>query len=209
MVKKNKAKVIKELSHTQEYLDETRYHPVSNSLYLSVASLNEYKRRALDLGCGALRDSKFLFNCGFVVDAIDKDPLIQEYTDFFKDCPKGSFNLIAEDYNTYDLGNEKYLIINAQNTISFNTKSQVNKLVEKVYNALLPGGCFSGNLFGQDDSWVEVEDKNMSFYSRKEAMKLLKKFKIKEVWETDEDGFAAAGIKRHFNIIYFYSQKPT
>ncbi|KKQ43435.1 MAG: hypothetical protein US60_C0002G0043 [Microgenomates group bacterium GW2011_GWC1_37_8] len=196
-------------SNVKQYLEKTKYYPVSPATSYAVMYLNNYKRRALDLGCGALRDSKYFFNCGFTVDAIDKQPQVKKYTEFFKYRPKGLFNIIVADYNKYNFGKNKYILINAQNTLSFNREVDVSKIIEKIYNALKKGGYFSGNLFGPKDTWVKERDEKMSFYTLKKVKKLISKFKIRKIWEYDEDGETANGEKKHWHIINFVAQKSS
>lgn len=189
------------------HLEETKYWGPSHSTMVAVDLINKYKRRALDLGCGSLRDSKYLYSCGFIVDAIDNEPLVRKYDNFFRKQPKGKFNLIISDYNKHDLGRNKYILIHAQNTLSYNSKNLVKKLINKVYDALQNEGYFSGNLFGIRDSLSKLKRPDMSSYNLKEINKLLNKFEIKKIWETEEDIKTENGKEKHWHTINFVARK--
>lgn len=155
------------------YLEETKYWGPSNNAVVAVQIQNKYTKKALDLGCGSLRNSKYLFNSGFMVDAIDKDEKVREYTSFFKDRPKDAFKLIVDDYVKCNLGDEVYDIVIAQNTLSFNEKDEVEQVVSKIKRCLKVKGTFAGNFYSLED--YRVNSGGMSFYSEHEAKKLLSK----------------------------------
>jgi len=187
-----------------DYLETTKYWGPSNNTILSVHLFNKYDKKALDLGCGSLRNSKFLFNSGFIVDAIDKDPGVKKYTEFFKTRPKGVFNLKIADYIKFDLGREKYDIVVAQNSLSFNRKDEVGKVINGIYKTLKSDGIFAGNLYGLKD--FRFGRNKMSFYTKDEVKSLLSKFK--EVWLIeDEGGEKESGKKFHWHAYEFVVQK--
>lgn len=186
------------------HLEATRYWGPSDNTILSVNFLNKYQRRVLDLGCGSLRNSKFLFNSGFVVDAVDKDPDVKNYTEFFKNRPKGLFNLKITDYLKLDLEVKKYDIVVAQNSLSFNTKTEVRKMINKIYRALKTGGFFAGNLYGLKD--FRVEKGNMSFYTEDGVISSMSKFKIEKMNEA-EGNTEENGRSTHWHTFEFVAKK--
>lgn len=202
-----KNKKINKSRRFRDYLEKTKYYGVSNSTFVSVMLMNKYKKRALDLGCGALRDSKFLSNCGYIVDAVDKRPEVKEFAEFTKQRPKKTFNLLIKDYTKMRLGKEKYQFVNAQNTLSFNTKKEIEKLFVKILKCLKKNGYFAGNFFGPKDTWKDAKEKNMRFYTKKEVKQLLKPFKIVKIWVYEGDGTTALGDKKHWHIINFIVKK--
>jgi SAM-dependent methyltransferase len=173
----------KKQEKVDNYLEDTKYWGPSSNTFLSVQLINNFKRRALDLGCGSFRNSKYLFNCGFIIDAIDKDPRVKNYTGFFTNYIKllskkykKIFNLRIADYLKCNLGKNKYDIVVSENSLSLNKKSDVKNMIRKIYIALKDGGYFAGNLYGLRD--FRVGKKSMSFYTKKEAKLLLSEFKI-------------------------------
>lgn len=192
----------------EKYLENTKYNPVSNSLWMAVALLNKYDKRALDLGCGALKDSKFLINCGFIVDAVDKEAAVKLLAkDLIMLKPKGAINVIIADYNEHDLGKDKYLIVNAQNTLSFNDEKNIKQLIDKIHKALKKKGLFVGSLFGPKDYWAKKRKEKMSFYNSRQAKQLLTHFEILEIWESESDRKTALGTEKHWHVIDFIAKK--
>ncbi|MCH7641593.1 hypothetical protein IID22_05360, partial [Patescibacteria group bacterium] len=55
---------------TKDYYRRTRYSSISNTLWEAIQFSKKFDKRALDIGCGAFRDSKFLINCGYSVTAV-------------------------------------------------------------------------------------------------------------------------------------------
>jgi SAM-dependent methyltransferase len=155
----------------QGHLEETKYWGPSNNTVLSVHHLNKFEKRALDLGCGSLRNSKYLFNCGLIVDAMDKNSSVKKYAKFFENRPKGLFNLKIVDYTRSTFGKSKYDIVVAQNSLSFNEKKIVENVIVKIRKALRDKGMFAGNLYGLKD--FRVGSRKMSFYSKREVKSLL------------------------------------
>lgn len=194
------------------HLEETKYWGPSNNTVFAIHEVNDYKRRALDLGCGSFRNSKFLLNCGFIIDAIDNDPRVKGYADnIIKSnifCLRGKgkkiFNLKIANYLNSDFGKEKYEVVIAENSLSFNRKRDVKRVISKIYVSLRSGGCFGGNLFGLND--YRYSKNNMSFYTKKEAELLLNKFKVK--WFDEQEGDGKLGGKDfHWHAFEFVVQK--
>lgn len=62
----------------KDFLKITADKPTPLLLLEAVKILNR-RGNALDLGCGAGRDTKFLLDQGFIVTAIDKESQAEEY----------------------------------------------------------------------------------------------------------------------------------
>lgn len=198
--------------HFDPHLEATKYWGPSMNTFLSIQMMNDYGRRALDLGCGSFRNSKFLSNCGFIVDAIDKDPRVKNYTDFFDNRVKylgqknrKIFTLKIADYIKCNIGEEKYDIVVAENSLSFNDKDAVETMINKIYVSLKKGGYFAGNLYGLQD-FRSSEGKKMSFYTKSEVESLLYKFKVKELADREGDS-EENGVKFHWHAFEFIVQK--
>ncbi|MFH1971375.1 MAG: methyltransferase domain-containing protein [Patescibacteria group bacterium] len=193
------------------HLEETKFWGPSNNTFFAIHSVNDYKRRALDLGCGSFRNSKFLFNSGFIVDAIDKDSRVKDFTELFKQRrsfyklkSKEFFNLKIADYLCCDLGKGKYDIVVSENSLSFNKRKDVQKMMHKIYIAMKKGGYFAGNFFGLKD--FRFGKKNMSFYKKDEVLSLIKKFEI--VWFEEQEGDDKQGSSDfHWHAFEFLVKK--
>lgn len=193
----------------KSYLEKTRYFPPTGILYQVIFSQNKYHKRALDLGCGSLRDSKFLVFCGYVVDAVDINPLVKKYFDkWVKYLPKNVVRLYITNVNDFHFQKKYYDIINAQNVFTFIPKIKVNKLLGKINNSLKKNGVFIGNFIGTDDWSAKIKPhKNISFYSKEEVKNLLKNFKLISFKEKKGKGLDVDGIKRNIHEIIFIARK--
>jgi cyclopropane fatty-acyl-phospholipid synthase-like methyltransferase len=146
---------------------------------------------ALDLGCGAGNNLKFLINFGFKkVTGIDgSNSAIKEVK---KTIKTNKCELICADFNDYYLGNNKFELIIDRGSITHNTKENINKIFNNIKIALKNNGIFISHLFSQKHSeFKNYKSKKMfknsmkvstgmiaNFFSKKEIVHLFKDFKI-------------------------------
>ncbi len=81
-------------------------------LLVQAVSLLSQKKDALDLGCGAGRDTRFLLEQGFTVTAVDNDPhAIALLADLPQNCLRVlHFSFEAFDFETYELVNAHFTL---------------------------------------------------------------------------------------------------
>src|SRR4051812_34897824 len=75
------------------------------------------RREALELGAGALRDSKFLISKGFNVVAVDKEPHVAGLAG---QMPKDRFRLRIASFESFDFPKEKFDLVSAMMSLPFN-----------------------------------------------------------------------------------------
>ena len=131
---------------------------------LVVEALKDFtttKSKALDLGAGNLRDSKFLLSKGFKkIVAVDKDEVTRKFL-----VPKIDLHITAiEDFipetNTFDFAL-------SCNTLFFLDQSRVSRILHRVFAGLKPKGIFVFNVLGNDDDWV-LQQRPVYSYSDRE-----------------------------------------
>jgi tellurite methyltransferase len=157
--------------------------------------------RALDLGGGALQDSQYLLEKGFIVLAVD----------FVKPSklPKNKhFAFLKARFSKAFPAIDQYNLINAQFSLPFNGKSKAEfkKLWANINDSLVPGGVFTGQLFGNYDDWAKNKYYgDVVFHSRKEVKQLLKGLEVLHFAEVERVGRVVGESKlKHwhfFNII--------
>lgn len=160
--------------------------------------------RALDLGAGAGRDTRYLLERGFAVTAVDADPgsaarlaaLPQERLR----AVQSTFEDFAFDATTYDL-------INAQFTLPFVPRERFFAVFARIKAALTPGGVFAGQFFGVHDEW-NVPGSGMTFLTRDEAEAQLRDLEAVEFRELEEDGSTAVGAAKHWHVFHILARKP-
>lgn len=73
-------------------------------------------------------------------------------------------------------------------------------------DSIVPGGRFSGQLFGDRDGWVGTRE--LTFQTRAEAEALLEGFELERFDEVEEDGQTATGNAKHWHIFHVIAHRP-
>ena len=177
--------------------DWTEYHQLTKDkapspLLKEALSFVRNKNTALDLGAGALVDSKFMLSTGFkkvvAVDFVSFEPSIND--------PR--FIFIKSSFSGYDFPVKEFDLINANFALPFSDPENFNPVWTKMINSLVVGGIFSGQLFGINDGWST--DTSMSFHTIDEVNKLLVDMEVIKLEEVEKDGSIATGGTKHWHI---------
>ncbi|MGV6814530.1 MAG: class I SAM-dependent methyltransferase [Phycisphaerales bacterium] len=171
-----------------------------------IQSLTQSPRMAVDLGCGEGRDSAALLRAGWRVHAIDGHP-------------EGLQRLIGRS----DLDDPTRLtmqlapfesveppscdLLNASFSLPFCHPDCFDKLWEKIVAAIRPGGRFSGQLFGDRDSWASIPDR--SHHTKSQVERLLEPFEIEQMKEDERKGEDCGGTKKDWHVFHIVARKPT
>ena len=158
---------------------------------------------ALDLGCGAGRDSDYLLRNGYRVTAVDSSPaaagplrrLPRQRWLRFVECPIESFTP-----ETYDL-------VNAQYVLPFVERSQFAHVVGAMVNAVRMGGVLACNFFGTDDEWNRPGSA-LTFLSREEAEASIGALTLISMDEENVDGRTADGEPKHWHLFHVIARRP-
>lgn len=172
-------------------------------LLVRAVSLLPHKDRALDLGAGAGRDTRYLLEQGFHVTAVDSDP---HAVAILRSIPQGNLQVIQASFE--DFAFETYDLINAQFALPFISPRHFRQMFERVKRAIKPGGIFVGQFFGIHDQWNTPEN-DMTFLTREQAEALLQDMDIIEFKEEDVDGHVADGSPKHWHMFHIIARKPT
>lgn len=108
----------------------------------------------LDLGCGQGRDALFMLQKGFKVTAVDNSQEgIEKIKEVIKtnNLPLSHINLFCEDIKTFNIEKEKYVIINAFNSLQFLPKQDALKLIDKIKKNIKNKGYIIISSFTEDD----------------------------------------------------------
>ncbi len=112
-------------------------------------------KRALDLGCGNGKYLVYLRNKGFEVTGIDSS---QTAIDMTKEALDGDFEIICADMYNHVLPANNYDLIISIAAIHHGLKKQVVRVIQEIYQALIPGGYFFITLPDNDGSahWTNM-----------------------------------------------------
>lgn len=159
-------------------------------------------KAALDLGCGAGRDTAFLLNKGFRVTAVDKDPQVKEYLQKLPHQDK--LQIVVSDFKTFKFG--KYDLINSWFSLSFLPKDTFYDVMDNIKSAVRSNGLFIGNIFGVNDEWNK-DKRPMTFLKKDDISRLFQGFRILKLIEEDIDGNLANGDPKHWHLFMIVAKK--
>ena len=188
----------------ERYYENTKSLEPSKFLVQAIKSLGMKSGTALDLGCGAGRDSKYLLERGFDVHAVDKDPSARKYLDYLPHQERLTFTCAGFENFTY----ADYDVINAHYALPFCERSEFENVVARITTSIKPGGVFVGQLFGIDDEW-NTDDTKMSFHERIDVERIFDDFDKLLIHEVNEDGPIANGSSKHCHVFNIIAQKST
>ena len=100
---------------------------------------------AIDLGCGAGRDTIYLIKNGWNVLSIDKEDTGKFISSKLNEEEIKRFRFVRQDFENIELENNKLLITNF--SISFCKKDCFNELWNKITNSILKERILCGNFF--------------------------------------------------------------
>lgn len=187
---------------TEEYYKNTSNLPPSPLLIEALGYLESNGKTALDLGCGAGRDTKLLLEKGFQVTAMDSEASSKKYIDQLK--PSSSLTYTISTFE--DFKYEHYDLINARYSLPFNPSRSFPSVMNKIIKSLNPGSIFVGQFFGVNDAW-NVPTSNMTFLEKQGILDYLSSLEILILNEKDEDGALANGSAKHWHVFDVIARK--
>ncbi len=168
------------------------------------ASLVGHPGRALDLGCGAGRDTRWLLSHGWQVTAVDAQP---EAIALLAGLPQGKLRAVCSTFEDFRYEPESYDLVSSQFSLPFPPRAAFYDVFARVKQAIKPGGVFAGQFFGTHDEW-NVPGSNMTFLTREEVSELLSDLDVIEITEEDEMGTTATGGMKHWHVFHVLARKP-
>lgn len=157
---------------------------------------------ALDLGCGAGRDTRYLLARGFLVTAVDREAASLAA---LADLPSKHLRLVQAAFEDLSFG--QYDLVNAHFSLPFTRKDQFAVVFARLKASLKPGGIFVGQFFGVNDTWNTPEN-TMTFLTSEQARKQLEGLDILEFAEEDQDGATADGTQKHWHVYHITARRP-
>ena len=156
---------------------------------------------AVELGCGAGRDTVYLIKNGWNVLAIDKENVKSRIVEKLSKDELKKFKFSKQKFECIEL--EKNDLIVSNFSLSFCNKNDFEKLWNKIRNSILNDGYFVGNFFGNNDELKNIKEE-MTFLTKRQTIQLFKDFEIIKFKEVEKDGFTGSGKIKHchiFNVI--------
>jgi tellurite methyltransferase len=173
-------------------------------LVLRAAALAPGRGRALDLGAGAGRDTRYLLAQGFQVTAVDAEP---RSVAILSELPRDHLHVVQSTFAAFAFAAEApYDLISAQFALPFMPRDHFADMFARLKAALAPGGIFAGQFFGVHDQW-NTPDRAMTFHTRAEAEALLSDLEVIDFTEEDADSSTADGSAKHWHVFHVLARR--
>jgi len=160
------------------------------------------KGKAIDIGAGALKDTRYLLEQGFEVTAIDKSPLMEQEA---KALGNNNLHASTTAFEDFAFPENEYDIANAMFALPFTEPAHFEKVLSKIKSSLKKGGIFCGQFFGPNDEWSK--NPKMTFHTEAQAKELFTDLEILSFKEVEEDSTTANGTPKHWHIFHIIAKK--
>lgn len=158
---------------------------------------------AVDLGCGAGRDSLPLLRAGWRVTGVDREPSgLQAFSDAAGPDMSARLDLQCADFAEADWPESDLLI--SCFALPLAPKPAFPALWGRIVDRLIPGGRFAGQLFGPRDSWASG---GVVAFDRPTTLELFRPFEIEYFEEEEHDGVTPRGKSKHWHIFHVVARK--
>ena len=163
------------------------------------------QKNAVDLGCGAGRDTLYLIKNGFKVLAIDKEDTSKIISKKLNSEELKRFRFKCQAFEDLEIEENNLLVANF--SIPFCNKNYFKSFWNKIGNSILENGYFVGNFLGVNDSWTKTK-KDMVFLTKEEVLDLFKNnFNIIFFKEVEKDEKTVLGVMKHWHIYNVIAKK--
>ena len=162
------------------------------------------RRFAVDLGCGNGRDTAELLQRNWRVLAIDGQAEAIEQLRQRPDLNRTYLEARVQKFEDLTLPPEVDLV-NASFCLPFCPAEHFSELWEVIVNSLKTGGRFSGQLFGDRDSWAALS--NILTQTRSQVEELLQPFIVEFFEEEEHPGKTALGEDKYWHLYQIVARK--
>ncbi len=187
----------------KNFYQATRESPPS-ALLVEAMEFVRNKGTALDVGCGALKDSRFLVHEGFDVVAIDAEPAVANE---IHDIPADRFHFTQTTFEDFSYDVEKFDCINAMYSLPFIAPHAFNDVFRAITSALKHDGIFCGVFFGNNDEWNANPD--MTFHTKADVEASFSDMEVLAFKEKEFDGTTALKTPKHWHTFQVIARRKS
>ncbi|MSO76376.1 MAG: methyltransferase domain-containing protein [Alphaproteobacteria bacterium] len=175
-----------------------------------LAALDRFEKEgrtgfAVDLACGTGRDTIELMRRGWPTLAIDAEPAAIATLRARPDLPPGA-RLDVRLGRFEDADWPECDLVNASFALPICPPERFAALWQRIAASLKPGGRFSGQLYGDRDSWRGRP--GMTHHTRSQAEALLAGLDVEMFGEEEENSVTPRGEAKHWHIFHIVAKKP-
>ena len=184
------------MKNIEKYYNNTK-NAKPNYTVKKFIELNVKPGNAIELGCGAGRDTVYLIKNNWYVLAIDiaEKLSIEELK---------QFKFLKQEFECIEL--EKNNLVVANFSLPFCNKNNFKELWNKINKSIVNKGYFVGNFFGDNDEWKSTKDE-MTFLTKDQTIQLFEDFEIVEFKEVEKDDVTGLGKMKHWHIFNVIAKK--
>lgn len=187
------------------YYDRTIKRPLSDFLAKALTMHNDAtSMTALDFGCGAGSQTRYLLEKGYQVTAVDGNSEAAEYIRRLPHQNKVTF--VQSSFETFEF--KSYDLINSLHALSFTHKALFNDTFERLKKSIKPSGIFAGQFYGINDEWNKSGE-TMTFFNRAQVEELLSDMEVVSLVEKDEEGTIANNSPKHWHVFNAVAIQPS
>ena len=187
----------------EKYYDNTE-NEMPNYTVKKFIELNVEPGNAVELGCGAGRDTVYLIRNGWNVLAIDREDVETRIVSKLLVEELEQFEFFKQRFEDIELENSNLVVANF--SLPFCNKNDFKKLWAKINHSILKDGYFVGNFLGDKDEWKIAKEK-MTFLTKDQVMELFRNFEIVDFKEVEKDGLTGLGKMKHWHIFNVIAKK--
>ncbi|WP_161864570.1 class I SAM-dependent methyltransferase [Pseudomonas yangonensis] len=185
------------------YYDRTQGAPAWPMLLMALEKSRNTAGFAIDLGCGAGRDTLELLRRGWEVLAIDREEqaIARLYQQIQVD-QASRLTTLCEQFEDCELPPAD--LINSAFALPFCLPEEFPRVWQRICCALKRDGLFSGNFFGPNDDWASGD---LSIFDRQSVENLFAGWELIHFEEIDRQGSTARGHTKHWHLFSVVAQR--
>ena len=196
-------KILTKKANTEKFYDNTK-DMEPNYTVRKFMKLNIEPGNAVELGCGAGRDTVSLIKNGWNVLTIDREEVEARITTKLSKEEQKKFKFSKQKFEGIKLDKNDLVIANF--SLPFCNKNNFKEVWNKIDDSILKYGYFVGNFFGNNDEWKNKKEE-MTFLTKKQVLELFKNYEIIDFKEVEKDALTGLGNMKHWHIFNVIAKK--
>jgi SAM-dependent methyltransferase len=178
----------------KNHFKDTKDYPPSPLLVKALPHVVRKTGKAIDIGGGALKDSRYLLEQGFDVTVIDQEPSVAEMV---AEIGSDKLHVTVAAFVDFAFPEDAHDLASAMFSLPFNPPETFDAVFGRIKRSLVKGGIFCGQLFGVRDEWIT--NSTMTFRTKEEVEALLADLETISLEERERDAKLSDGTPKHWH----------
>lgn len=184
-----------------DFYDKTKNLPPSPLLLKALENVVT-KNKAIDIGGGALKDTKYLLSIGFDVTVVDSSEFMNEEA---TQIVSTKLHTHVSTFFEFDFPKDTFDLASAMFSLPFNPSDTFQQVFERIKHSLIPSGIFVGNFFGTKDDWSS--NPKMTFHTKADIETLFADMETILLEEREYNGHLTDGMPKHWHVFNVIAKK--